>query len=172
MRTHKAPHIICSRRQFQILLVFQKLTNMAWYFMKIVCWQTILMKYHTIFLSKTRKDVAKFVVCWFRVKSHLPWGGSWLSGRLLDSGLRVSGFELHWRYCLVSLCKTLFCLVLGQSRKIHPDMTDKLLTQESKPPTHHCIHVKLYLTCQSFYIVQWTILTHSFYKKKLLCLKS
>ena len=31
--------------------------------MRIVCWQTILMKYHTLFLSKTRKDVGKFVVC-------------------------------------------------------------------------------------------------------------
>ena len=30
--------------------------------MRIVCWQTILMKYHTLFLSKIRKDVAKFVV--------------------------------------------------------------------------------------------------------------
>ena len=26
-------------------------------------WQTILMKYHTLFLSNTRKDVAKFIVC-------------------------------------------------------------------------------------------------------------
>ena len=31
--------------------------------MRIVCWQTILMKYHTLFLSKTRKGIAKFVVC-------------------------------------------------------------------------------------------------------------
>ena len=31
--------------------------------MRIVCWQTILMKYHTLFLLKTRKDYAKFVVC-------------------------------------------------------------------------------------------------------------
>ena len=31
--------------------------------MRIVCWQTILMKKHTLFLFKTRKDVAKFVVC-------------------------------------------------------------------------------------------------------------
>ena len=31
--------------------------------MRIVCWQTILMKYHTLILSKTRKHVAKFVVC-------------------------------------------------------------------------------------------------------------
>ena len=31
--------------------------------MKIVCWQTILMKYHTLFFSKIGKDVEKFVVC-------------------------------------------------------------------------------------------------------------
>ena len=31
--------------------------------MRIVCWQTILMKYHPLFLSEIRKDVAKFVVC-------------------------------------------------------------------------------------------------------------
>ena len=29
--------------------------------MRILCWQTILMKYHSLFLLKTRKDVAKFV---------------------------------------------------------------------------------------------------------------
>ena len=27
--------------------------------MRIVCWQTILLKYHTLFFSKIRKDVAK-----------------------------------------------------------------------------------------------------------------
>ena len=42
---------------------FSKITNKAWYFTRIVCWQTILMKYHTLFLSKARKDVTKFVVC-------------------------------------------------------------------------------------------------------------
>ena len=31
--------------------------------MRIVCWQTILMKYHTLFLSKIWKDVAKFAIC-------------------------------------------------------------------------------------------------------------
>ena len=30
--------------------------------MRIVCWQTILMKYHTLFFSKIGKDVAKFVM--------------------------------------------------------------------------------------------------------------
>ena len=41
--------------------------------MRIVCSQTILMKYHTLFLSKTRKDVANLssaavVIGAFRVK--------------------------------------------------------------------------------------------------------
>ena len=42
---------------------FSKITNKAWYFMRIVCWQTILMKYHTLFLSKIWKDFTKFVIC-------------------------------------------------------------------------------------------------------------
>ena len=61
--TLKAPPIICSRRQFQIVLFFTKITNKAWHFMRIVCWQTILMKYHSLIFSKIRKDVIKFVVC-------------------------------------------------------------------------------------------------------------
>ena len=36
--THKAPPIICSRRQFQIFAPFPKITNKAWYFMRIVHW--------------------------------------------------------------------------------------------------------------------------------------
>ena len=31
--------------------------------MRIVCWQTIVMKYHTLFFSKIRKDVEKKM--WF-----------------------------------------------------------------------------------------------------------
>ena len=46
---HKAPPIICSRRQFMILLFFSKITNKVLYFMRIVCWQKIHMKYHTLF---------------------------------------------------------------------------------------------------------------------------
>ena len=59
--THKAPPMICSRRQFQILLLFKN-NNQAWYFMRIVCQQTILMKYHTLFFSKSGEDVAAAVV--------------------------------------------------------------------------------------------------------------
>ena len=65
--THKAPPIICSRRQFQFFSAFSKITNKAWYFMRIVCFQTILMKYHTLFLSKIRKEVTIFVVYCSRI---------------------------------------------------------------------------------------------------------
>ena len=41
---------------------FSKITNQAWNFMRIVCWQRIFMKYHTLFLSKTWKDITKFDV--------------------------------------------------------------------------------------------------------------
>ena len=34
---------------------FSKITNKAWYFMRIVCWQTILMKYHILFFQKLGK---------------------------------------------------------------------------------------------------------------------
>ena len=51
--TIKAPPIICSRRQLQILSLKKK-TNKA-------CLQTILMLYHTLFLQKIGKDGAKFV---------------------------------------------------------------------------------------------------------------
>ena len=42
--------------------------------MRIVCWQTILMKYHTLFFSKIRKDVqnlssAAVVIGALRVKN-------------------------------------------------------------------------------------------------------
>ena len=47
--THKVPPVICSRRQFQILLLFQNLQIKNDDFMRFVCWQTILMKYHSLF---------------------------------------------------------------------------------------------------------------------------
>ena len=33
----------------------------------LVCLQTILMQYHTLFFSKIRKDVTKFVVCFSQI---------------------------------------------------------------------------------------------------------
>ena len=63
MLTLKAPLIICSRQKIPKIAAFSKITNKGWYFMRIVCWQTILMKCHSLFLMKIRKDVTKFVVC-------------------------------------------------------------------------------------------------------------
>ena len=37
------------------LAAFSKITNKAWYFMRILCWQTFLMKYHTLFFRKLGK---------------------------------------------------------------------------------------------------------------------
>ena len=39
---HKAPSTFCNIQLLQIVLLFSKITNKAWYF-------TILMKYHTVF---------------------------------------------------------------------------------------------------------------------------
>ena len=45
--------IICSRRQFSNFTSFSKITNKAQYFMRIVCWQTILMKYCALFFFES-----------------------------------------------------------------------------------------------------------------------
>ena len=55
-------------------------------------------------------------------------GAQWLSGRVLDSGLRGPGFELHRCYCVVSLSKNINpSLVLVQPRKTCPFITERLL---------------------------------------------
>ena len=41
--TLKAPSVICSRLQFNFFF-FSKIINKVCYFMRIVCWQTILVK--------------------------------------------------------------------------------------------------------------------------------
>ena len=57
--TPKAPPIIWSRRQFQILLFFfSKITNKAWYFGRQFSWNNI-----PDFFPKIKKYVTKFVVC-------------------------------------------------------------------------------------------------------------
>ena len=38
---------------------FSKITNKTWYFMRIVCWQAILMKYHTLFFSENWESLDK-----------------------------------------------------------------------------------------------------------------
>ena len=78
--THKTlPTYTTNLQQTTIsnVAAFSKMTNKAGYFTRIVCWQTILMKYHTLFFSKIRKDVAKFwfatvVIGALRVKSESP----------------------------------------------------------------------------------------------------
>ena len=41
--------------------------------MRMVCWQTILMKYHTLFFLNIRIDVAKFVIDTLRIKTFIHW---------------------------------------------------------------------------------------------------
>ena len=64
---YKAPPTNCSRRQFQILLLFQKYKIMFDISQESsVCWQTILLIYHTLFFSKIGKNVhiSKAIVCY------------------------------------------------------------------------------------------------------------
>ena len=55
--------------------------------MRTVCQQTGLMKYHTLFFSKIRKDVAKYVICCSR---DWRFQGKPLSG--------VQEIWCFWRY--------------------------------------------------------------------------
>ena len=48
---------------FKFCCFLKKITNKARYFKRIVCQQTILKKYNSLFLSKMKKDVTRFVVC-------------------------------------------------------------------------------------------------------------
>ena len=55
-------------------------------------------------------------------------GAQWLSGRVLDSRLKGSGFEPHRRHCVVSLSKNINpSLVLVQPRKTRTFITERLL---------------------------------------------
>ena len=55
-------------------------------------------------------------------------GVQWLSGRVLDSRPRGSGFEPHRRHCVVSLSKNINpSLVQVQPRKTPPFITERLL---------------------------------------------
>ena len=55
------------------------------------------------------------------------WGAQWLSGRVLDSKPKGRGLEPHRRHCVVSLRKINLSLVLIQSRKTCPDVTEKFV---------------------------------------------
>ena len=90
---------------------FSKVTNKA-YFMRIVCWQTILMKYHTLFLLRIRKDVAKFVVCCSR-----DWQ-SWVKQFL------KSRFNLDFGVCFHSVRKGHYMAEIFCSSKMEKEMNN------------------------------------------------
>ena len=55
-------------------------------------------------------------------------GAQWLSGRVLDSRSKGRGFEPLRRHCVVFLSKNINpSLVLVQTRKTHPFITERLL---------------------------------------------
>ena len=61
-------------------------------------------------------------------KGFHDYGAQWLGGRVLDSRPKGSGFEPHWRHCIVSLSKNINpSLVLVQPRKTRPFITERLL---------------------------------------------
>ena len=75
-------------------------------------------------------------------------GARWLSGRVLDSRPKGRGFEPHRRHCGVSLNKNINpSLVLVQSRKTRPYITERLLMgrKESNQANKLCIYV--YIDC-------------------------
>ena len=55
-------------------------------------------------------------------------GAQFLSGRVLNSRPRGFRFKPHMHHCFVSLSKNIYpSLVLVQSRKTHPFITERLL---------------------------------------------
>ena len=62
-------------------------------------------------------------------KVHLIiMGAQWLSGRVLDSRLKGSGFESHRHHYVVVLEQDIYLsLVLVQPRKTRPCLTERLL---------------------------------------------
>ena len=55
-------------------------------------------------------------------------GAQWLNGRVLDSRPRGRRFQFHRRLCVVFLSKNIIpSLVLVQTRKTHPFITERLL---------------------------------------------
>ena len=62
--------------------------------MRIVSQQTILMNYHTLFLSKTRKDVAKFVVCCSHDWCIFPQKMKKMSHNLLSATVQLTSNTL------------------------------------------------------------------------------
>ena len=70
----------------------------------------------------------KKILKYFSATHSTCQGAQWLSGRVLDSRPRGSGFEPHRRHWVVSLSKNINpSLVLVQPRKTRPFITERLL---------------------------------------------
>ena len=63
MLTLKAPITTAADNKFFLtsFLIFDK--NKVWYFMRIICQQTILMKYHALFVIFEKQENFENVVC-------------------------------------------------------------------------------------------------------------
>ena len=75
----------------------------------LYCRRVMMMVVMTIILMK------KLMIQWYvtnfnRVNAQSPGAGQWLSGRVLDSRPRGSGFEPHRRHCVVVLEQDTFIL--------------------------------------------------------------
>ena len=87
--------------------------------MRIVFQQTILMKYHALFVI--------FKKCHIKYLQYML-GAQWLSGRVLDLRPRGRWLEPHRRHCIVSLSKNINpSIVLVHPRKTRPCLTVRLL---------------------------------------------
>ena len=86
--------------------------------MRIVCWQTIFIKYHSLFNSKVRKDVTKFVLCcsrdWLVNISNANHNKSQLLYHLLNYFRSTTKLVCFGRllYCFTSL-----------TNRVDPDQT-------------------------------------------------
>ena len=82
---------------------------------------------------------------------HSIWGAQWLSGRVLDSRPRDSGFQPQGRHSVVFLSKTFNpSLELVQSRKTRPYITVRLLKgrkESNQTQIHNILHEELRVCC-------------------------
>ena len=77
---------------------------------------------------------------------YLPEGAQWLSGRVLDLRVRGHGFGRH---CVVSLSKNINpSLVLVQSRKTCPFITERLLMGHQESNLTNCLPEYLFTSIQ------------------------
>ena len=61
-------------------------------------------EHHSLFLGRNRQSFLLSLLT--HQEREGVQGVQWLIGRGLDSRPRCSGFEPHWRHCIVSLSKT------------------------------------------------------------------